>query len=259
MVDRVLAANGPSKVIVQGIREARTAATTYLGCEKDLGGGRLIVYAKLSTAAATAALTPGMLLCSPVMVAVHGRCNVAVTASIGAKEVVIVMGAGSASQDQYADGLMIVECGTGSGYSYKIAGHKPWVASSTAAKVLLSDGLEVALTTASLVTLYLNRYRNVVTKPDCAAATSMPVGLTLCSATATEGSYVWLAKRGTWAARVETAASAGDSLCIGSTAGTLGSRTTGTDTNSNVTPMIATLVCTASVAAAFSLVAMRLA
>lgn len=259
MTDRVLHEGGPSSVIVQGMRTIRSSACTKLGQVKAMGSGREIVYAKLSTAAGSAALSVGMLLFSPVPVGNHQRLAVAVTASVGAQTIILALGATSAEKDQYRDGLLIVECGTGSGYSYVIDGHGAWAASLSAAKVQLRDGIEIALTTASLCSLYLNQYRNVATKPDCAAATSRPAGVTLVSAALTNGGFVWLAKRGMWPARVDaTAASAGNGLCIGSAAGCLGIRGTPTDTNANDSPFIAMLVSTASVAGAFSLVDLKL-
>lgn len=222
MVDRVLHVGGVSKISVQGMREIKTAASTILGTVKGIGHGKEIVYAKLSTAAGSAAIGVGYLMVGPTAVANHGRRPVAITASIGAREVIFTIGASSAIQDQYAEGILVVECGTGSGYSYQIAGNPAWVVSSTAARVILKDGLETTLTSASLVTLIPNMYRNVTTKQDSAAIASNIAGVTLYSAALTDGGYVWLAKRGAFSARVEGTWVAGGALSAGSAAGTIG-------------------------------------
>lgn len=214
MSDYVLTEGGQSKVSVQGIREAVTAATTIVGTTKPLAYDKEVIYAKIGTAVAV-----GQLCQAPAAVANHGRCAVAVTASIGAKSVKLVLGATSASQDLYKNGLLIVECGTGSGYSYMVAGHKAFAASHSAAEILLKDGLEVALTTASLCTLLKNKCDGVAPTTDSAAQTGPIVGVALCSASANY--YVYLGKKGEWPADVEGTWVVGGQLAAGSATGTV--------------------------------------
>lgn len=229
MVDYVLHEGGISKVSTQGMREIRTAAATVLGTVKELDGGKEIVYAKLSTAAGSAAIGAGYIMIGPATIANHGRAAVAITASVGAKEIVLSLGATSASQDQYADGFLIVECGAGTGYCYKIQGHRAWAATNTAARVLLKDGLEIAATTATLCTLIHNPYRNITTKADSAATVAKPVGVMLFSAALTNGGYVWLGKKGIFAARPEGAIVSGNAVSCGSAAGTVGALAAATE------------------------------
>lgn len=221
MTDFVHNYGGDARISVQGIREVKTAPTTILGSVKPLGQGREVVYAKLSTAAHSSALLPGMLMRGPAPVANHMARPGALTASIGAREITITIGATSASKDEYAGGLLLVSSGTGSGYSYMIDGHLAWAASSTAAKVLLKDGLEAALNTASICMLVPNEYRNVLITNDSAALTSKPVGVMLISAALTNGGYVYLGKRGVWPGRVEGTELTGRDVGAGSAAGTI--------------------------------------
>jgi hypothetical protein len=222
MVDRVLHEGGVSKVNTQGMREIRTAGVTVLGTVKELDGGKEIVYSKLSTAAGSAAIGCGFIMIGPAAVANHGRRAVTLTASIGAKEVVLTIGATSASKDEYADGYLIVECGTGTGYSYKILGHAAWAASNTAARVILKDELEIAATTATLCTLIKNPYKDIITKADSAAIAGKPAGVMLFSAALTDGGFLWLGKKGIFAARPEGSIVAGGPVSCGSAAGTVG-------------------------------------
>jgi len=220
MTDFVLTEGGPSKISVQGIREAKTAASTIVGTVKQLAFGKEVIYARLSTATETSVggYSAGKVCYAPILVANHGRAAVAITASIGAKEVILSLGATSASQNEYEDGTLLVECGTGTGYSYMIAGHPAWAATNTAAKVILKDGLEVALNTASLCTLMKNRCVGV--RPNNSAVVTGPAtGVLLISAAA--GSYVYLGKKGEWPAQVEGTWIVGNDLERGSAAGSV--------------------------------------
>ena len=221
MTDFVHAFNGDTKISVQGIREIKTAATTNLGSVKPLGQGREVVYAKLSTAAHSSAMVAGAVMIAPAALANHMQRAAAQTASIGARSVFLVIGATSAVKDQYAGGLLHISSGAGSGYSYMIDGHQAWAASATAAKVLLKDGLEVALTTASICNLIPNLYRDVVISTNCAAKTAIPVGVLLKSAALTNGGYTYLGKKGVWPAAIEGTELTGMQLVLGSAPGTL--------------------------------------
>ena len=216
MVDYVRADSGPSNVNIQGIREASTAENTVVGSVKVLNGGKEVIYAKIGPTF-TGTLTIGKTCYAPILVAGHGRKAVAVTASIGAREVILSLTT-SAAENDYKNGTMVVECGAGTGYSYMIEGHPAFAASSTAAKVTLKDGIEVALTTASLVTLYANRAIDVLPN-NSAAVTGPAIGVLLISAAV--GNYVYLGKKGEWPARIEGAWVVGAPLITGSAEGSL--------------------------------------
>ncbi len=226
MVDRVHNYGGPSKISVMGIREIKTALDTSqyfgkLGDVKVLGMGREVVFAKLSTAAATAAMVAGSLMQAPAPVANHMQLAAAATASIGATTVFVALGATAAAKDAYKDGLLHISSGAGSGYSYMIQGNPSAAASATSAKITLKDGLEVALTTASICNLIPNPCNNVTITTSCAAKTSHPVGVLLFSAALTNGGYCYLGKRGIWPALVEGTELTGKDMTVGSAAGTV--------------------------------------
>lgn len=224
MVDYVHAESGPSCVNVQGIREAETAASTVVGSVKQLAYGKEVIYARITTAAISEDVTVGMVLYPEVLVANHGRQAVAVTASIGAKELILSIGGTAAAENLYQNGTLLVECGTGTGYSYMIEGHPAWTATSSAALVVLKDGLEVAANTATLVTLYKNKAMGV-TVNNSAAYTGPPIGVTLISAA--EGNYVYLGKKGEWPAVIEGTIVTGRPVTSGSAMGTVSPFTAG--------------------------------
>ena len=190
MVDRVHHQGGPGKVSVQGMKEAKTAATTILGDVKQLSQGREIVYCFV-TAAITGA---GIIYGTKPNQANHSNVVVRTTASINTNAVTICAGATAIVADDYKDGWLLVNDSTGEGHAYMIDRHAS-ASSGTGVTVYLKDKLEVALTTASEVTLVYN-IGNVQRAKNSAAVTACPRGVSLITAAAS--SYVWMGKSGPW-------------------------------------------------------------
>ena len=205
---------GVGKVITQGMRVNKTAAQTVLGTIRNLAVGRQIVYAKVGAAAISAAT-----LCqSKAPTAGLGIMPCGATASIGAKSVNLVNTA-DITKDQFQDGFLVVHCGTGTGYSYMIDYHLSADASDLSINIALKDGLEVALTTASICSLVENKYNGVIAAV-AGGATSTPVGVGLC--TGSVNSFVWLGKKGPFLCISDTLSiTAGKRVVVGSAAGTV--------------------------------------
>ncbi len=212
MVDRVNSMEGSGSKVSQdhGIRENVTSSTTVVGTCKPLSFGKEVVYCKIG---ATAISGAGTVIVGPAQVANHSNVTVR-TASIGAKVVIPTLGATKMAKDLYKDGYLLVNDAVGEAYSYMVAGHASAAASSTAAQILLKDGLEVALTTASEVTLIQNPYSGVLYAFESGTKTSMPVGVALCTAAAS--SYAWIGKTGLWPVPAEGTVVAGEDAYLGS-------------------------------------------
>lgn len=203
---------GVGKVIAQGMRVQLSAAVTTLGTIRQLAGGREIVYSKVGAAAISAA----HVMCGPAAVANHCTCLVAATASVGAKRFTVTLGATAAAADLYQDGFVVIQSGTGSGYSYMIDSHLSCAASGNLV-LNLKDGLETTLLATTRVSLIPNKYSGVVA---ATAGSTTPVGVSLCTASANY--FVWLGKRGPWPVVVGSSAiTPGDKVQIGSAAGTI--------------------------------------
>ena len=210
MVDRVHHQGGPGKVSVQGMKEAKTAATTVLGDVKQLSQGREIIYCFV-TAAITAS---GQVYGTKPNQANHSNVVVAATASIGAKEVTICAGATAIVADDYKDGFLLVNDATGEGHAYMIERHAS-ASSGTGITVYLKDGLEVALVTTSETCLCYNKGHVISAHGLSGTITSTPCGVTLITAAAS--SYVWLGKKGPWPCiNGNTASVCGEEAYIGS-------------------------------------------
>jgi hypothetical protein len=179
---------GVGKVIAQGMRVNKTAAQTTLGTIRDLAAGRQIVYAKIGAAAVSAC----DVLQSIAPVANHQACAVVGTASVGAKQLTITLGATAAAADLYQDGFLAVISGTGAGYSYMIDYHRS-AASAGNLTVYLKDGLEAAVISTTVTSLIPNKYAGVI-ETILSAATNKIVGVALC--TGAINSFSWLGKKG---------------------------------------------------------------
>lgn len=203
---------GVGKIIAQGMRLQVSAAVTTLGTIRQLAGGREIVYAKVGAAAISAA----HVMAGPAPAANHTNCAVAATASVGAKRFTVTLGATAAAKDLYKDGFVVVQSGTGAGYSYMIDYHLSCAASGNLV-VNLKDELETTLLATTAVALVKNKYNGVVA---ATANATTPVGVSLCTASANY--FVWLGKRGPWPVTIgSSAVTPGDKLTIGSAAGTV--------------------------------------
>ena len=83
------------------------------------GNGRCFVYSK----AGAVALGRGKLAVQPTIVANHINMSFAVAPTAGDTKISITLGATAATADQYKDGFMVVNDGTGEGRLYPIEGN----------------------------------------------------------------------------------------------------------------------------------------
>ena len=148
------------KLFVQGLFEQSTTEKQKLGTVRKLSDGRVFVYAKVGAVG----LAAGKLCQAPVQVADHLNIAVASAAPIGARKVTVTLGATAATKDQYKDGFLYVNGGTGAGCAYKIKAH-PAADASAFLKVSLYDKIRVALATTSKVTLFSNPFNGTIVHP----------------------------------------------------------------------------------------------
>jgi len=214
---------GVGRVITQGMRVNKTAQETILGTIRNLAVGRQIVYAKIGAAAISAASLCQMKTAGTSFAVVP--CNA--TASIGAKMVSLKVTA-ALTKDQMKDGFLVVHCGTGTGYSYMIDYHLSAAATDLACNFTLKDGLEVALTTASICSLVQNKYSGVVVA-QAGGQTNPLVGVGLC--TGSINSFSWLGKKGPFLCVTDSLAiTAGKEVTVGCAAGTINMARSAEDT-----------------------------
>ncbi len=112
------------------------------------------------------AQTAGAICQSAVGVANHDMDLAVNTASVGDKSLSVTLGGTAATEDQYKDGYVYVNDGTGEGNIYKIRQHDA-INSSAAGTINLYDGdtIAVAFEDATIVGLAKNPYKDFVVYP----------------------------------------------------------------------------------------------
>ena len=166
-----------------------TTQTADVSTKLVLADGRAFRYAL----AGAVALVAGDVIQAPVPVTNHVLQTLSVAAVAGDKSVAVVLGATAATADQYKDGYLAIELGTGFGYTYQIATHAA-VASAGTFTVPLRATVQVAIpTTANTVSLISNAYRSVIQAP-ITTLTGAVVGVAVKPAAIS--AYSWLQTHG---------------------------------------------------------------
>lgn len=152
----------------QAIFESSSVQVHPLGELGVTNDGRKFRYVKNGATATVA----GSLYQAPVIVANHQNMAAATTA-IGSKTLVVTVGATAVTANQYAGGYVVINAGTGVGYTYKIASHAA-NAGSAALTLNLEDALLVATAVAdSKASLSVSPYAGIIAAVD----TAKPVGV----------------------------------------------------------------------------------
>ena len=158
-----------------------------LGTRMMFADGRVFRYAEN----AAVLLVAGDVIQSSAAIANHVLQTPA-AAAVGARTVVVTLGATAATVDQYKDGYMNVPIGTGFGHVYTIKAHPP-VASAGAFSVPLFEEVVVAIpATANSISLIANPYKGVIQSPT--TLTSQIAGVAPFAIPASE--FGWLQTKG---------------------------------------------------------------
>jgi len=139
-----------------------------------LPDGRVFYYGQTD-----GAQTAGAICQSAVSVANHDMDLATNTASAGDKSVTVTVGGTAATEDQYKDGYLYVNDGTGEGHIYKIRQHDA-ISSSGSGAINLYDGdaIAVAFAAATIVGLAKNPYKDFVVYPTTATGHAVGVAAT---------------------------------------------------------------------------------
>lgn len=150
---------GPKQINNQDIAIESSTKLESIGSLGVSSDGRIFRYAQ----AGASALVSGNLTVAPVPAANHNNKAVDAAVAVGDKKVVIAsIGATAITADQYADGYLVVQDNAGEGFAYAISGHTAYDASASDVVIHLKDPVEVALTTASEVSLENSPWDGVV-------------------------------------------------------------------------------------------------
>jgi hypothetical protein len=171
------------KTWAQGLFETSSTQKQVLGTIRKLNDGRKFVYAK----AGGVDLAAAKLVQAPAPIANHTNCAVAAAVAIGERSVTLTLGATAVTANQYKDGFLLVNNGTGKGCAYKIKSH-PAASGGASLTVTLYDKIRVALdATTSKGSLVSCSQNGVIIHPS--PPTAKLVGVPLLAVTA--GYYFW--------------------------------------------------------------------
>lgn len=172
------------------------------------GEGRVFRYAK----AGGTALSRGKLCVAPTVTANHINLSFASAPAVGDKSVTVTLGATAATADQYKNGWLVVQDGTGEGRAYPIEGH-PAADSAASLVVDLKEAIDTAGATAETnVDLIANNWNGAVIS--VADQADMPIGVPVVAIAASE--YGFLQTGGPCAVLFDEAVTNGLSVTIGS-------------------------------------------
>ena len=131
------------------------------GTRMVLPDGRVYYYGQTD-----GAQTAGAICQSAVGIANHDMDLATNTASAGDKSVTVTVGGTAATEDQYADGYLYINDGTGQGHNYKIRQHDAIDSSGSGAINLMDgDAIITGFEAATIAGLAKNPYKDFIVYP----------------------------------------------------------------------------------------------
>lgn len=176
-----------NKVREQAFRDISSTKLVRLGALDETVDGRKYRYAL----AGAVDLAPGKICVAAAHVANHLNRTLATGVSAGATQVAVPVGATAVTAGQYSEGYLVVNDSTGEGISYAISNNTA-AASSGTPVVNLEEAVEVALTSASDVSLIASPFSAIIVAPGAVA--HRPVGVP--NVTVTAAYYGWVQTQG---------------------------------------------------------------
>lgn len=216
---------GPIQIELQDVRLTNVNQQHMLGQVAYTGDGRQFRYAQ----AGAVALVAGQLMQIPAVIANH-QALVTTAAASGATKVTVTLGGTAATADQYRDGYLVIRDTntTGAGQAFPITGNSAQTSTTGAADIYIGEGVQEALTAASVSNLELSPYRGVLVSTS-ADTTERVVGVPQVDTPA--ASFVWLQTVGVSSVLGNGAITKGAGLIkSGTTAGAVDIEATGTIT-----------------------------
>ena len=150
-----------------------TTKKRSLGTILELPDGREFKYVLNGSGA----ITSGKLTSSAAMIGNHDMDLTTAAASVGDTSITVTLGGTAATKDQYADGYIYTNDGTGQGQIYRIASNPAADSSATLAVTLASnDAVSVALDSTTESGWAVNPYSGIVVSPT--TVTNRTLGVT---------------------------------------------------------------------------------
>jgi hypothetical protein len=200
--------------IQQGIYEDSVTKKAELGRLLPFADGRCFRYCK-----AGGSIAHGLMCSASLVVAADNTVTqTGMAAQAIGKKVINVLLGGATTKNLYEDGLLTIEDSTGQGYTYRIKSNKAGGdAVATPCELTLYDPLVAALAAGSIITLTMNKHKNVIINPSGTEA-AVAIGVPLIDIT-TAAAYFWAQTKGYVALRITTATTIGQLVSFGAADG----------------------------------------
>ncbi len=194
--------------IQQGVYEDSATKKAELGRLLPFADGRCFRYCKAANIIAHGKMAAASLVVANDNAVTQTGMTVAISgAKIGAKVIKVLLGAAT-TVNLYEDGLLTIEDVTGQGYCYRIKSNKAGGAAvATPCELTLYDPIVVALDATTVLTLTMNKHKNVIVNPTDSDASSA-IGVPLIDIT-TAAAYFWAQTKGYAALIIITAGTIG--------------------------------------------------
>lgn len=184
-----MALSASVQVLDQDIRTVATnKGAADFGQTAVTADGRVFAYGLNGTGSGTA-LAPSKLNAGALVVANHIN-QTGVTVAAGTQSVTYTIGGTALTTNQYFQGYLSVNAGTGAGQNMLIASHGTSAAGSTAVTFNLKDAFYAATAVAdSKFSLQPNEYSKIVVSPSGTSTAIVPVGVNAVSVP--DANYAW--------------------------------------------------------------------
>lgn len=177
---------GPRQAEAQDLKVVSTIQEADLGAEIRDSDGNVFRYILNGATQAD----HGKLQVAEAVAANHTNQNVLLAGAVGDRQLTLTLGATAATADQYREGSVVINSGTGVGYQYEISGH--YAANSGATLVVyLTEPLAATTAVGAKYSLVKNLCKSVIQSTTLSKA----VGVPLVDIPANQ--YGWVMARGT--------------------------------------------------------------
>lgn len=230
--------------------QGKTTQQVSLGHRFEDRFNRVFYYAYAATAVGR-----GKVARAAAVIANHNNLSFQTAPAVNDMSVSVTLGGTAATADQYKDGWLVVQDGTGEGRAYPVEGHGAQTSTTGTLEVFLKEPIDTAgaLSEANVDLIY-NKYDELLPPADNGQA-YIPVGVPICVGGLGSSEYGYIQTWGpcsVW--QDEATANLGEDLTWGAGTGT--GQVEGRDASTE--PIIGTAGPAAGVATEYQLVYLRI-
>lgn len=201
-------------VVTPGTQGTTTQALS-VGVRHQDQWGRVFYYAK-----AASAVGRGKVGIAAAVITSHNNMNFATAPAVGDRSVSVTLASAAATADQYKDGWLVVQDGTGEGRAYRVEGHGAQSTTTGNLTVYLAEAIDTAGAVSELnVDLIYNKYDELRPVPDT-AEDYVVVGVPICVGGLGAGEFGYIQTWGPCSVWRDAAETLGRELTLGATTGT---------------------------------------